>query len=98
MFEDYSQDQINSWIAPEELQLWQLAIYKDKFNATFASYEQHFKAAIRHVNPSHISSARMEYVARECILARMRGEVPMSDTKDAALCKDRVSENYTWWK
>lgn len=98
MFEDYSQDQIDSWIAPEDLCQWQLTIYMNKYSASFGSYKQHFKAAVRHVNPSRISSDRMEYVARQSILARMRGEVPEAGSIGLTPCEGRMEERMRWWK
>ena len=96
MAEDYSQDQIDSWIDSKELRAWQLAIYMAKFKANFGSYQLHFRAAIRHVNPSHISRARMEYVAEKTILARIRGEVP-TDGVSTKLCKDYANSNLQWY-
>lgn len=62
------------WIKPEELLLWQLDLYSQKFHrASFSSYANHYRAAIRPVSPNRISQERMEWVVHAVALQRLKG-------------------------
>lgn len=71
-----------SWVHPDDLQMWQFRVYQRRFNANLASYEAHYKAAVRK-KPSRISEARMEITAHLIALERLKSAGTELDRRSA---------------
>lgn len=61
----------DDWIKPEDMEAWQLLMYRKNYNAGYNSYHLHYKAAVSSGN--RISVARMEWTVNAVALARIRG-------------------------
>ena len=96
MQDEFTDEQIASWITPEDLQVWQAKLYSEEYGATYGSYKIHYKAAVR-PRPNRISQLRMERVVQLSILARMKGEVP-DDRRMTLQASNRYGDELRYWK
>lgn len=83
----------HSWVHPNDLEMWQLWVYQERFGGSFTSYEVHYKAAVRS-SPSRVSEARMEITASLVAVERLRRA---GAALDRDLAKYSAPRGYKVW-